>query len=106
MFLYHAGLGEERMVLRAPEMRSANGGARRVSSQVRKEKVLGHHASSKKQQQELCRLAIVRAQAVDRKRYFRRGAAALAKLHVAERQRQEQLRFAAAKRKVKLLTHI
>ena len=69
MFLYHAELEHERLQLRTPEMRSTCGGARRSVSIARAAKPLrSHHHASKKQQMELCRLALVRAKAVDRTR--------------------------------------
>jgi hypothetical protein len=105
MFLYHAGLERERMLLKAPEMRSTHGGALRQASTVRADKPLrGHHAASKKQQVELCRLALVRAFAVDRKRYFERGLLSLVQLHWEERQAQEKFRRASAARKLRAQT--
>ena len=105
MFLYHAGLERERMQLKAPEMRSAQGGALRPASLARADKPLrGHHAASKRQQMELCRLALVRAHAVDRKRYFERGPLSLVQLHWEERQAQEKFRRASAVRKLRAQT--
>ena len=102
MFLYHARLEAERLRLRAPDMRSTNGGARRATSVAKVGKPLrGHHACSKKQQVELCRLALARAEAIDRKRYFQRRPFSLAQLHWEERQSQEKIRAAAATRKMR-----
>ena len=102
MFLYHAGLEAERLQLRTPEMRSTNGGARRPAALARADKpVHGHHAGSKKQQKELCRLALVRANGIDRKRYFQRGPLSLVQLHWEEQQRQQRFRRSAADKKLK-----
>ena len=82
-------------------MRSTNGGARQAASIARAAKPLrGHHAASKKQQMELCRLALVRAQGIDRRRYFQRGPLSLTQLHWEERQKQQQFQSAAALRKL------
>eukprot|EP00966_Prymnesium_polylepis_P323599 7379763-Prymnesium_polylepis.1 len=105
MFLYHTGLEGERLALRAPAMRSSNGGAQREVAKARADKMLVHHAGSKKQQRELCRLALVRASSAhDRKRYFQRGPLALMQLHWEERQQQQQFRQAAAVRKIRAQT--
>ena len=87
MFLYHAGLEAERTQLKAPEMRSTLGGARQASAKARTHNPLAQHAASKKQQQQLCRLALARAATIDRKRYFQRGPLALVQLKWEERQR-------------------
>ena len=103
MFLYHAGLEAERLQLKQPEMRSTNGRAVTAKSKARADKPL-RHASSKKQQQEVCRLALVRANQVDHKRYFQRGPLALAQLHWEERQRQQRFRASAADLKLRAQT--
>ena len=86
-------------------MRSTLGGARRAVSISRAAKPLrGHHHASKKQQMELCRLALVRASAVDRKRYFQRGPLSMVQLHWEERQKQAQFRNVGAERKLRAQT--
>ena len=104
MFLYHAGLELERLQLKAPAMRSTNGGVLREKSKARVDKPLPRHNASKKQLQELCRLALVRANAIDRRRYFQRGPLALVQLHWEERQRQQKFRHGAAERKLRAQT--
>ena len=106
MFMYHAELEADRMLLRQPGMRSTTGGALKPKAQERAAngKLLPHHAASKKQLQELCRMALARASAVDRKRYFTRGEAGLKRKRAAERQRQEDFKVDAAKRMVRAQT--
>ena len=94
MFLYHAGLELERTQLKAPEMRSAHGGALKASAKAhaQSQKPLSQHACSKKQQQELCRMALARAAKIDRKRYFQHGPLALVQLKWEEQQWQRAFR--------------
>ena len=106
MFMYHAELEADRMLLRRPDMRSTTGGALKQTSQERaaKAKLLPHHAASKKQLQELCRMALARASAVDCKRYFSRGEAGLKRKCAAERLRQEEFKVDAARRMARAQT--
>lgn len=83
MFLYHAQLDVERLQLRAPELRLTTHGAKGVAAVVNaeKKKWLITHAASKKQQLELCRLALARAKSYSRQRYFERGERSLARIY-------------------------
>jgi hypothetical protein len=103
MFLYHAELAVERLQLRAPELRSLTHGAGRASAQAngQKGKLLGTHAASKKQQLELCRLALARATLYDHVRYFKRGATSLSRIYAAEAVTQQEFQQQAAKRKAR-----
>jgi hypothetical protein len=103
MFLYHAELEVERLRLRAPELRSTTHGAKGVTAvaNAEKKKLLSTHAASKKQQRELCRLALARAKSYSRQRYFERGERSLARIYSAEALAQQEFRKLAAKRKVR-----
>jgi hypothetical protein len=102
MFLYHAGLELERLQLRSSEMRSMMGGALGTVARQRaldSKPLRCHHHASKKQQSELCRLALARAKSYDRARYFRRGATGLLRIYATEAATQASFRDSSAKRK-------
>lgn len=103
-FLYHANLEGERLQLRQPEMRSTGGGARRAGARAKAEcgKLLPHHARSKKQLQELCRLALVRAEGYQKQkqRFFARGENCLKRAFQVAKVEQEGFKTAAAARVV------
>lgn len=106
MFMYHAELEADRLRLRQPELRSTVGGALKPKAKERaaEGKLLPHHSGSKKQLQEMCQMALARANAVSRTRYFARGDAGLKRQRTKERQRQESFRVDAAKRVVRAQT--
>ena len=78
-------------------------GAKGVAAVVNaeKKKWLITHAASRKQQLELCRLALARAKSYSRQRYFERGERSLARIYSAEALTQQEFRKLAAKRKVR-----
>ena len=90
------------MALRAPDMRSTHGGARRQSAKAAaaKGKPLQTHHGSKLQQRELCNLALQRARAIDQKRYFARGSKGLVRLNAEELAAGETFKRNAARRSV------